>query len=289
MTTSPIGPCAEDEDLMRLVDRQLSVDATARLRAHAAECARCRSAIEAIETLVDDLRTPIAVDEGAMVAALMKRMDREATIPVANVPRNKGRILAGAAGALSLAVAAAAIFALVPARPSQTGDGAYSARGDGTPISLRKGASVTFNALSSSTHSLEAGTVVAQNALLGADYRNVRSGASTYLLAFAIDSKNTIHWLYPAYEKEGTDPESVLLETANGPKKMPTAVLLDSPADGPLRLVSVLSEAPHHVSEIESLAPPGTSLDALRARWPDAVIDETVIAISTSPSLRATP
>jgi hypothetical protein len=60
---------------------------------------------------------------------------------------------------------------------------------------------------------------------------------------------------------------------------MPTTVVLSDPALGPLRFVSVLTETPRHVSEIEALPAPALDLASLRTRWPDAVIDETAITL----------
>jgi hypothetical protein len=106
-------------------------------------------------------------------------------------------------------------------------------------------------------------------------YRNLDTSGAVYLLAFVVDARGTVHWLYPAYTDASEDPASLLLPPRSEDTPLSDTVVLDTPAQGPARLVTVLSREPLHVSDIESLPPEQLSTDALRARLGEVHVSES--------------
>ena len=64
------------------------------------------------------------------------------------------------------------------------------------------------------------------------------------------------------------------LERADRPRVLPTSVVLDAPAKGRLRIVTIVSEAPRHVSEIERRPAADLVAPALRRDFADASLTE---------------
>jgi hypothetical protein len=87
-------------------------------------------------------------------------------------------------------------------------------------------------------------------------------------MVFAVDAAGEVHWIYPAYLDPNTDPTSIELPPSRAEQRLPDQVELADPAAGPLRLITIVSPAPIHVSEIER------STDDLPARFPDADVRE---------------
>ncbi|WNG25177.1 hypothetical protein F0U62_14960 [Cystobacter fuscus] len=118
---------------------------------------------------------------------------------------------------------------------------------------------------------LERNTPVPRDTPLLGVYRNTDTTGAVYLLAFVVDAGNTVHWLYPGYIEAGQDPASILLPPGPGDTPLPETVVLDAPAPGPARLLTVFSREPLHVSDIESLPSEQLSTDALRTQLGAAI------------------
>ncbi len=223
------------------------------------------------------LRAPLPeVDVERAVAGVLLRIERE---PPARAQSHRRRWMRAALLAATLAAAAGIAFALsrAPAPAARDDEGAFASRGGGS-LSLRQAASATFQREGTTFHRLEPGETIAKDTKLTVSYRNVREREAVYLLAFAVDGDHVVHWIFPAYERAGEDPPSVSLPPSAGESLLSTSVILEDPKSGLVRFVSIVSSAPHHLSEVESLPAAELGPSALRARFHADLVDETVVS-----------
>ncbi len=274
--------CPTEEALIAALDGEATVNADARTRAHLAECGRCRNAWKELEEILAGIRAPYpTVDVDRAVAGVLRRISAPVIEPAP--PRRRWRGAALVAGSI-LAAAGVALVAgrgvplarvgkLAPSADEQE----FAARGGGA-LTLAQAVRVTFEREGTALVALAGGETVAKDAKLTVVYRNAREREPAYLLAFAVDARKQVHWLFPAYEQAGENPASVRLASAVGEAPLGTSVILDDPSSGPIHLLSIVSAVPRHVADVESLSPTALSLDALRARFHDDVVDETTIS-----------
>jgi hypothetical protein len=128
--------------------------------------------------------------------------------------------------------------------------------------------------------------VVDQGTAYAVGYRNLGPGGGTYLMVFAQDADRAVHWIAPAWLDPASDPASVQLAHSEQEALPLEAMVLDRPAGGALHVFTLTTPAPLHVSDVEAFA--RTPLDAagLRALWPGAVVDETVVEVGASGDAR---
>jgi len=245
--------CPSRAEWLRHVDGEVTANRAAELVAHGQTCAACRGELDALDTLVRDLRAPAAPPSPWMVARVMARLDE----PVAAAPRRRWPFAA------ALAAAAIAVLAVL-AWPGSPDD--MPARGGGGG-GIERTAGVELYALGGELHPLTDRAVVASDTAYVGSYRNI-GATPAYALVFAIDAARELHWLYPAFTDPATDPPAVRLGPAHAPTLLPESVVLDHPAPGPLTFVVVIADHPLHVSDVERIPPDARTVPALRARWP---------------------
>jgi hypothetical protein len=274
--------CPSAEELLFLSEGELSENRAEAVRKHLATCAACRAEVAAIGGVTRAVAAPVAgvVTEGS-VARLMRRIEAE--------PPARGRRVAsvrwGAVALLGLA-AAALLFVLPRLRGGAGGpDGEFAARGERASSDLWRDVGIGIFTLAERPSRLTPGRLIEADAKLVAGYRNLVVARPVYLLAFGVDSRGVVHWLYPAFEREGEDPSSVVVPRSAAEALMPTSVVLDAPSAGPMRLVSIVTSSPLHVSDVEALRGGQLELSSLRARWPEAMVSaiEVTVAGSATP------
>lgn len=287
--------CPEIHDWVLLCHGELSENQARAFRAHRGECRRCAERAEEAEQLLRDLAAPAPIPEGGTaraVAQVMARIDdyeRQRRVP--NQPSWKWWGGVGAAAALALGIVSSQkLFrdlltenTSLPA-PTSPGD-EFAARGRPLGLGLRQQVGIRFYALESRAASdstlrlLEPGARVHANTAYTVSYRDLGGVAPAYLMALGVDSKNVVHWIYPAYTSPDQDPASVLLVPNTQEIPMPESVVLEAPARGPLRLFAILTRQPLRVGILEALRGDELQLSALRQRFPEADIRETTIEI----------
>lgn len=257
--------CLEADELARLLDGELSENRAAAARLHLGSCAHCTRELEVQRRIIDDLAAPAArVDADRLVAAVLARL------PSRPVRRSRASMVGG----LAAAAATALVLVLVAMRPDQH-EGTFVARGGSGGLAREVG--VVLHRLGPPATVLTRGEHVRSDTRYLATYRNV--GAKAHLLAFAVDARDTVHWLYPAYLDAGTDPAALALPPVARETALSDTVVLDAPASGPLRLITIVSATPQSVSMIERLSPADLQPAALASRFPDAVIRELVVDV----------
>ncbi|MDB4956539.1 MAG: hypothetical protein JWO36_4108 [Myxococcales bacterium] len=261
-----IGPaikCPDRTELAALADRELPERRADHLRAHVAGCSVCTETARVHQQLISDLRAPaLESATGPIAAKILARLDTQ------SARRSRPWLLAS--GAFALAAAATLVV-------SRTGDRETMQARGGHEDLLARHASANLYTVRDRAKPVMSGSHVLSDARFVVGYRNLDRRARVYLIAFAVDSANTIHWLYPAYERPTDDPQSIDLPVADRETLLPDSIALERPALGPLRVVIVIGHAPERVREIETLPPENLAADRLRVRWPDALITETKI------------
>ncbi|QSQ23974.1 zf-HC2 domain-containing protein [Pyxidicoccus parkwayensis] len=271
--------CPESSVWSQLADRQLSEEQAQSLRAHARSCARCQHELRETEALLARIAAPLepATPTDEAVARIMRRV-RE----VPERPRARTRwSQPWAAGAIAAALAAGlAVFILRPVPGSHPGAETFTSRGGSTAPSPGRDVGITFHTPATGTAPLAAGGVVPADSGFGVRYRNLDTREPVYLLAFAQDARGEVHWLYPAHLRDDANEPSVRLEPSAEPRALNEVVVLDEPAQGPLRLVSVVTREPLGVRDIESLAPEERAPEALRKRWPESSVESVSVVLA---------
>jgi hypothetical protein len=271
-------PCPEPEELFRLLDGEVTENRAAALRVHLASCPSCGSELDAQRLLLGRLAAPPARGPSAAAAErILAQLDTPVP-PARPVPRWRWA-LGGAA------VAAAA--ALVIAAPWM-GDPGFRARGGSAAWARKVGVDIWALEREGAPRRLASGSSTAPDVPLLASYRNL-AGSPAWLLAFAVDARGEVHWLYPGAEP-GSDPEAVRLGPAAGDQALPDAAVLEGVAEGPLRVIVVVSPRSLRVSSLGALGP-ATAIEALRARVPEAMVDEIPLTVRPLPAhpRRGTP
>lgn len=264
-------PCPRPTELLELIDGELTENHAAAVRTHLARCPACRAAHESQRRMIERLAaSDTDLPSTGALDAVLRRLD--ASAPTRGPTRLR---LAGALGGLA---AAAALLAAVSLRPGPDA-GLFTARGGTSEWSRRVG--VELWTLENGPQRLARGQSLSPGAPLVAVCNNVDE-APAYLLAFGLDARGEVHWLYPAYLDRRTDPGSVRLEPSVVQRPLPESVVLEGVAEGPLRLVTVVTRSPLRVSDVETATLAERQPAALRLRWPEARIDELPVHIGAS-------
>jgi hypothetical protein len=270
--------CPTEDELIALLDGEATENRAAALRTHVAGCTRCQRALAALEALTRALAAPVhGTPSPDAVAKIMRRIEVE---PPAHAPAKRGarRLPWAPLGALAVAAAVATLW--IGTRAMSRDAGLFAARGAAASASLQRDVGVFIHRAGERLEPLAAADVVTKDTAYAVSYVNLGPAGSAFLMVFAVDAAGEVHWIQPAYLDAADDPRAIALKHAETDEPLPTAAVLDAPAPGPLRLVSIVCPRPLHVSQIESLAPSALDLASLRARFPGAVIQELTLSLN---------
>ncbi|MGH7436225.1 MAG: anti-sigma factor family protein [Polyangiaceae bacterium] len=263
--------CPTTEDMVLLIDGELTENRATWVRDHLSGCAACREEVASVQALVRNVAAPIEPSPGAL-ERLLARLDEARAAPA---PRWRPVL----AGVLGLAAVAAAV-ALIPAAHLRRSDpDGFTARGAPAQPSIARDVGVTLYRHAGRLDLLAAGDYVTAQTAYAVSFRNLGADGSAYLAIFAQDSAGEVHWIEPTWVDPAQDPASVPLPHADRESPPRTSVVLERPAVGAMHLFVLVTPVPVRVSEVERFA--GTTVDAvaLRTRWPGATVDETVVSV----------
>ena len=272
--------CPSEDELLSFVDADLSPEQLARIEKHLEVCSACAKVVMTLSSLVEDLGAPLSaeppLDVALHVASVMDRLDS---------PVSERRWSAWFSWGGGLVAAAAALFLFVklqgPAVPHGVPGGELAARGGPTEASLSRNVGVQ---LYSSRHAeltaLGSGSRIAQSAALTAGLRNLASERA-YLLLFALDSRQAVHWIAPEYTRPDSNPEASPIAPATTERLLPSVAVFDDLAPGPLRVIAVISSDPLHVSDVEALPPDELSAERLLKRFPRSEVRQFLLVVQS--------
>lgn len=248
-------PCLEDEEIFALVDGAASEKDAAVWRKHIEGCERCTKSVQPLERALAVIAEDEPLDATAHADAVMAAIERGDRVT------KRRRVQPVVLGGLALA---AALLVGIGIGRRHSDDG-FTARGMSEGSALARDVAITLRA---NGRPIAPNDELPPDARFDAMERNIGTSPA-HALVFAVDAKANVHWLYPAYESTATDPPSITIASnTRNDLALGTAVAFDDLAAGPLSLVTILSPAPLHVSQIETrgaaLAP-----DELRRAFPE--------------------
>ena len=265
-------PCPEHQVLLGWIDREVVARDAEDVQRHVAACATCTTEVDALGRLIGDLRAPAGVP--ASPEAIRRVMDRLDDAPPRRMPA--WTWMTGAAVALATCI-------LVLWGGPIGRDAGFQARGGGSSDALERWVGTTVYALRPREPALAMLTVDATvhgDTAFTLGYRNLIRDREMWLLVFAVDAADQVHWLYPGYTAVEDDSEAMRLASTEEETLMSESVTLERPAPGRLRVVSLISPVRLRVSTIEGLATAELTLAALQQRFPDAAISELSLQVA---------
>ncbi len=264
--------CPTEAELLSFVDADAPPEQLARIEKHLELCSACAKQVMALSTLAQDVGAPlepIPLDVAEHLAGVMKRLDT----PVGS-PRWSRWL--GWGGGLAVAAVAVLSFSKLSRPLEREVADELAARG-GLPVaSLSRNVGVQLYAQQGTLVALGSGGRIARHTPLTAGLRNV-GREPAYMLLFAVDSRHAVHWLAPEYTTEGTNPASAAITSSASEQLLPSVAVFDDLAPGPLRVVAVLSRAPLHVADVESLPGAELSAEKLLERFPRAEVRQFLL------------
>ncbi len=274
--------CPNEDELLSFVDADLSPEQLARLEKHIETCSSCAKQVMALTSLVEDVAAPLAaeppLDVALHVAGVMNRLDSPVTVP-------RWSTWLGWSGGLAMAAAALLLFGKLKAGPVGTAEHELVARGGPAEASLSRNIGVQLYSSQHSSTALTAlgsGSRIRPSAALTAGLRNLAS-EQAYLLLFALDSRQAVHWIAPQYTSPDSNPEAAPIGPSQGERLLPSVAVFDDLAPGPLRVVAVISSAPLHVSDVEALPAAELSAEKLLKRFPRAEVRQFLLDVQSDP------
>ena len=277
--------CLNQEDLLALIEN----DTLPLAEAHLLECAKCTQELSELREIARILGEPTAEDTRLAHALTKAVMEQVHAIPQ-RTPLGVVRILHRAPKLYSaLAIAAAVLLGLgIPwSKVSQSG---FQARGNNASreLNLAKRSGVMLYRLENSRPvAIQKEATLSPKDAFVAGYRNLEQENAVYFAAFLVDSKQQVHWLYPAFEQRENTPFALPLPPSQYDRLLDASVTFADIAAGPARFVLLRTSASFSIAELDALPPAELAAPALLARFGNGVLDE--IHVNFAPDDRAAP
>jgi Putative zinc-finger len=275
--------CPDETHLVKFVDEDLSPEQLQRIQMHLEQCSKCALQVSELRELIGDIGASPKLtnwDVAAHVASVMQRIDAPAPAS-ARLTASGGRTLAQRFWVLGAGLSAAAMLSLFVFSRGTGSDGhaEFAARGGVDEPSLSRDVGVQLYIQATSVHALTSGARIFANDALTAGLRNLGKHQA-HLLLFAIDSKQEVHWIAPAYTVLGTDPQAAPVAPGARERLLPSSATFDGLAPGPLRVIAVITREATHVSSVERLPVTELTADGLLKRFPRAEVRQFLLEVT---------
>jgi hypothetical protein len=270
--------CPSEDELLSFVDADLSPEQLARVEKHLEVCSACAKQVMTLSGLVEDLGAPLRaeppLDVALHVASVMDRLD-------SRVIERRWSAWLSWGGGLTAAAAALMLFIKFqsPVIPAKVPGAELVARGGPVEASLSRNVGVQlYSSRHTELSALGSGSRIAQSTALTAGLRNL-ANEPAYLLLFAVDSRQAVHWIAPEYTSQDSNPEASPIAPAKTERLLPSVATFDDLAPGPLRVIAVISSDPLHVSDVEALPPAELSAERLLKRFPRTEVRQFLLEV----------
>ena len=157
------------------------------------------------------------------------------------------------------ALAAATVVVVVggPRGPSVPPE--FAARGTPAAWHALVSTSMEIVGTSGAARPLRAGERLVPGDGIAVSARNGNARQMVYLMVFAVDARDEVHWIVPAWTDAAAPPRSVELPPG-GALPVPSGTTPESPAAGKLRVLTLLLRAPLDVRAVEATLRAGRPL-----------------------------
>jgi len=270
--------CPSSEQIARLLAEDLPLAEARTLEQHFEGCPACTIRRDRVQQLTTAVAAPMAgLDDSAdrFVRETMARIARPGMLPAARALPWK--LLTAAA----IVLVALPLGFLVGSQWSRQ-QGSFVARGRalgrGSDLAALAGVE-PLRVIGANATPLKRESRIAVGDRLGFRYSNL-SDEQLYLLAFAVDHRGEVHWFYPAYLGEDTDPAAVPLAPQARQRPLPEVVQPEDVAAGPLRLVTVIAREPMRVKQVERIVQGHRG--PLAPLFPDAVTQQWKLRVEVA-------
>jgi hypothetical protein len=229
--------CPSDERLFETVDGEPADPA---LLQHVQDCPVCARKAAAFERLRGEVASPQAGRGRGddFLAGVMAEVSRERPVS------SRRRLIASVATVAAVAVAAPLVW--MARRPFD--DGTMVARGG--PAARADAARVSVYVLRGQhLRPLTSGPLDSDDQFV---VRWSNPGRKPrYFMVLAQDAAGDIHWLFPAHQDPAQDPRSVPMAPGRVDVRVEEMAAPDGPAPGPFRVITLVTDEPVAVSQIE--------------------------------------
>jgi predicted anti-sigma-YlaC factor YlaD len=265
--------CPSEDELVRFIDADLSPEDSSRVSEHLGRCQSCGRQVRELRLLVEDLSAThtVELDVYAHVKDVMRRLERPSA-------REKRPAVMVRIAAIAAIAASAGLVAHVVGQRHGSTSGTWQARGSSSGESLSRDVGLQVYVLKESLQPLRPGDTIAPDAALTAGLRNL--GHSTaHVLLFAVDSRNAVHWITPKYTRSDENPAATELTKTSRERRLPTSVVFEDVAPGPMRIVTIVSPSPMRVSQVEGLPESELAHGNLAQRFANAEVREIIVQV----------
>jgi len=260
--------CPTEDEIIRLLEGELSQNSARTLEQHLGGCAGCRALRGELERMVGRLAPdPGEFDDPLLRQAILARLG-EAGAGEALAARQWWQGLLRPVVLVPALAAACALLLVIKVMPRgalpEQRRGEFAARGGNGDEAQRWINLWIFSGSEGDYRPVQ--RQIEADAALAFGYLNVR-GVHRHLMVFGVDASGEVRWYYPAYDQRGTDPQSIGIRT--GRHQLPDEVKHPLPA-GPLMIYALFSTKPLRVSRIEKMVAHrrGRGAEAAPERWP---------------------
>ena len=237
-----------DRKLFEYLEDEVTGSERAEIEATLADSPPARRRLRDLEEMVAGLRATDDVDSIDLVGSVRAAVERTPSAP----PRRwRARRWLPAASGLALAATAAVVTLVVTARPDgDAGSGEFRAKsaGSGGDGDLAVGLEAYLVEGGAPQRLVRA---LPQGAGLLFAYRN--RSAHRHLMIFAVDQRGEVYWFYPAYEREGSNPRSIEVDTTGEAAVELPDRIEHAFAPGPLAIYALFTARAESVSAIEAI------------------------------------
>jgi hypothetical protein len=109
-------------------------------------------------------------------------------------------------------------------------------------------------------------------------YTNLGPRPLDHFMVFAIDTGGAVRWFYPAYDREGTNPESIAIRKGDADVLLPDIVHQDF-APGPLAIHALFSDGALRVLDVEALLRQPQHRDPMEPLSIHGAVDHVVVTV----------
>lgn len=238
--------------LTAYLEGEVTASERLRIEAQLRDSAEARRTLERLRNVSELLGDPApeleSIDLTARVRAAVRRP--------APLPARRARSFAPLwLGGVAACVGALALFSLQPLQPQQLqpedDSSEFHAKSNlGTLSEGNRWAGIQIFRVRGSSAPERLGARMDAGDGLVFSYTNLGAQPFQYLMIFAVDGANQVRWFYPAYERIGTNPESIAIERGRANVPLGEMVQHDF-ANGSLSVYALFTNVKVNVLQIE--------------------------------------